>query len=102
MDRKEIFRKRLAALLADSGMTQTELAEKLGRTQSLIGSYLAGRREPSLTVLIEMANIFQVDIDYLVGRDAPDTIATHSEFDELTEAEKLDLIKFKEFLISKR
>lgn len=37
-----------------AGMTQTQLAERAGVTQSVVSAYEAGRREPSLPVLLRL------------------------------------------------
>ena len=53
-----------------SGMSQSQLAKKLNVGPSAVGMYEQGRRTPSVDILIEMANIFEVSLDYLVtGRE---------------------------------
>lgn len=37
-----------------AGMTQTELAQRAGTTQSVVSAYEAGRRQPSLPVLLQL------------------------------------------------
>ena len=43
-----------------SGMTQTDLAEKIGVTKSMISAYEKGIRNPSFKVLYQLCDIFQV------------------------------------------
>ena len=49
-------------------MSQKELAEKLGTSNVNVGRYENGRREPSISMLIKMAELLNVTIDELVGK----------------------------------
>ena len=49
-------------------MTQGELAEMLGGKKSLVCNYENGRSVPDISVLIKLADIFDVTLDELVGR----------------------------------
>ena len=58
-----------------SGMSQSQLAKKLNVGSSTVGMYEQGRRTPAIDILIEMANIFEVSLDYLVtGRETVKSI----------------------------
>lgn len=48
-------------------MTQSQLAQKLGVTKSVISAYENGLRLPSYDILIHIAKIFHVTTDYLLG-----------------------------------
>ena len=50
------------------GLSQREVAEKLYITRSSYAYYETGRTEPDLHTLCEIAGIFQVSTDYLLGR----------------------------------
>lgn len=60
--------KRLRQLRENSGLTQPELAEKLGVNQSTITRYENGTKIPTLPVAIQMADIFGCSLDSLVER----------------------------------
>ena len=51
------------------GFTQKSLADKLGITIRAYQRYESGEREPKLDVLINIANIFCISLDELVGRE---------------------------------
>ena len=52
------------------GLSQAQLAQKLHTSPSAIGMYEQGRRIPNLELLIRMAWIFDVSLDYLItGRE---------------------------------
>lgn len=55
-------------LRTSSKLTQAEMAEKLGISRSTIGMYETGAREPDFETLEKIADFFNVDIDYLLGR----------------------------------
>ncbi|MFZ4783838.1 MAG: helix-turn-helix domain-containing protein [Flavobacteriales bacterium] len=50
------------------GLTQNDLAEKLGVKRPVIGAYEEQRAEPSIELLQKMATLFDTSIDYLVGK----------------------------------
>ena len=48
------------------GMSQSQLAKKLNVGPSAVGMYEQGLRTPSVDILIQMASLFGVSLDYLV------------------------------------
>ncbi|MNW49075.1 HTH-type transcriptional regulator ImmR [compost metagenome] len=50
-------------------MNQETLAEKLKVSKSSVGMYERGQREPSHETLLKIADLFDVSLDYLMGRD---------------------------------
>ena len=62
------FKERLKQLRTESGLTQTELADKLQMSKGSIGNYESGNREPNMETLEAIADFFNVDLDYLQGR----------------------------------
>ena len=63
-----IVAQRIKQLMKEEGLNQVSLAEKVGVKQNTISSWLRGKKEPSITSLWLLADYFNVDIDYLVGR----------------------------------
>lgn len=59
---------RLAFLRDQRGLTQEELATSLGISRAALSHYEKNRREPDTETLGKVADLFQVSIDYLVGR----------------------------------
>ena len=49
-----------------AGMSQSQLAEKLNVSPSAVGMYEQGRRVPSVDLLILLARLFNVSLDYLI------------------------------------
>ncbi|SDE48767.1 Transcriptional regulator, contains XRE-family HTH domain [Paenibacillus sp. UNCCL117] len=63
-----MFGKRLAEVRTNKGLSQYELAERLGFSRAQIANYEQGTREPDFHTLIVFADFFEVSLDYLLGR----------------------------------
>lgn len=64
-----IVNKNLKFLRAQHGLTQRELAEKLGLKQASVGAYEEERATPPVNCLMEISNIFNVSLDHLINSD---------------------------------
>ncbi len=62
------FQSRLRALRTERNMNQTALAQAIGVTLKQIQRYELGHNEPTLSVLVALADAFDVSLDYLTGR----------------------------------
>lgn len=72
------FQSTLKDLRKSFGLTQDELAKKLKLSRSTIGMYEKGAREPDFETLELIADFFNVDINYLLGRTAKTTVVPTS------------------------
>ena len=62
---------RIAALRRTRGMSQANLAGRLGISASAMGMYEQGRREPSLQTVVDLARELEVSTDFLLtGKSA--------------------------------
>lgn len=52
-----------------AGLTQEEFAARFGSRKTLISNYEIGRNTPDIETLWELADIFDITIDELVGRE---------------------------------
>ncbi len=57
---------RIALLRRSQGLSQADLARQLHISPSAVGMYEQDRREPSLAVLVALAQEFSVSADYLL------------------------------------
>ena len=55
-------------------LTQTDLAKKLGITRSSVNAWELGISVPSTQYIVELANLFSVSTDYLLGVAKTSTI----------------------------
>lgn len=77
--------------------TQTELAKKLGITRSSVNAWEMGISVPSTQYIVELANIFSVTTDYLLGVEKTSAI----DISGLTEQDIEMIYTLAEYLKSK-
>jgi transcriptional regulator with XRE-family HTH domain len=70
-DIKAIIAKNITELRTQAEMTQTDLAEKLQYSDKAVSKWERGESLPDISVLLEIAEIFEVSLDYLVKEDHP-------------------------------
>ena len=59
---------RIKELMRENSLTQVALAAAVGLKQNTVSAWLLGKKEPSIRSLWLLADYFNVEIDYLVGR----------------------------------
>lgn len=74
------FIERLKSLRASRHLSQRELADKAGLPRSTISMLESGAREPNTAHLEALADFFNVDIDYLLGRSEKTTILDPEQY----------------------
>ena len=57
---------KIKEVLDEKGIKQVWLAEKLGKSFNMVNGYCQNRRQPSLEVLYEIAQILNVDVSELL------------------------------------
>lgn len=62
------FSNRLKEIRITKGITQKQLAQHLEITDRSYQNYEYGNREPNFDTAIKLADLFDVSLDYLVGR----------------------------------
>lgn len=77
------FKYILKSLRTSMQLTQDELAKKLNISRSTIGMYEKGAREPDFETLELIADFFNVDIDYLLGRTTKTTYLVNGHTNDL-------------------
>ena len=65
------FSDMLGFLRKRRNLSQKELSERIGVSRSTIGMYEAGEREPDFETLEALADVFNVNMDTLLGK-SPD------------------------------
>jgi bacteriophage CI repressor helix-turn-helix domain len=63
----EIFISRLGKMIKEKGLTQRELASKVGVTEVSMSRYIKGERVPSGPIVVNIAKELGISVDYLVG-----------------------------------
>lgn len=67
------FRQTIAMLRKEKGLSQAELAEKLGVRKTTISNYETGYSTPDRRMLLLLAELFDVSVDFLLGVGDNDT-----------------------------
>ena len=66
---EELFRRNLNMLMAENGISQTELAAKLGFPRQTLGNWIAGTARPSAYRAQKLADFFKVSVADLLYSD---------------------------------
>lgn len=99
---EKVFSDILENLRNRSGLTQKDLAAKLGIARTTYSGYANGTREPDHNTLRKISSYFGVSMDYLLtGEEGKKLIIEDSmkirlneEFDKLTKEEQENLLSF--------
>ena len=60
--------KRIRDLREDHDLTQTQIAQILGMSQTGYSKYETGENDIPTAILIQLAEYYQTSVDYLLGR----------------------------------
>ena len=113
-DAKKTFGKRLKQVLIERGMTQTQLATELSTSDKTISSYVYGKANPPLAVLVSISKILDISSDFLLGLSNElksledgnnpvdeDLLVIRKSYTSLSEAKKEALLKLIESIAEK-
>lgn len=65
---------RLRELREEIELNQEEVAKRINVSRSTYANYETGRAEPSISTLVDIANIYMVSVDFITGNtDIRDT-----------------------------
>ncbi len=89
---------RMSRVLKNRGMTQKDLAERIGVTEAVVSRYISGNRDPKPEVLANIATALHTTSDFLLGIETDEfshpkirrMIARNAS--SMTEQEKRELI----------
>ena len=65
---EQVFGKRLRELRKENGYTIEQFADMVGISKSTLGYYENDKRMPDIEILARIANVLNVNADYLIGR----------------------------------
>ena len=68
-DLKKIIAKNISELRREAGMTQLDLAERLNYSDKAVSKWESGASVPDVGVLLEIAKLFGVTVDYLLTEE---------------------------------
>ena len=70
---------KIKELRIKAGMTQSELSSLLGIAQNTLSYWEQNKYQPDNDTLLKLANIFNVTLDYLLGRETSGNISRADE-----------------------
>ena len=73
---------RIKIIREQNGYTQAELAKQLGITRSSVNAWEQGISVPSTQYVVELAELFKVSADYLLGVGSTATISVSGLTDD--------------------
>ena len=73
--------KRIKDLRQQLGLTQAELADKVGFTSQTVSNWESGLREPDIDALVKLSSLFSVSLDYLLSGKKGDEKITLDDMD---------------------
>ena len=95
---------RIKELRRKKKISQLELGEAIGFSQRSVASWENGTREPGVDALIRMADVFNVSLDYLMGRipeaKRADVDILLTTYNELTQAGQQEVIHYSKFILA--
>jgi len=100
-----IIGERIRIMRVIRGLSQKELAEKLGKSPNVITHWEKGRNKPDAETIERICEILTVSPNYLMGWDNKEqivTIAAHHDGETFTEEEWEQINEFKEYVKNKK
>lgn len=88
-----IIMDRLKELREEKGYTQSKVAELIGVQRYTYAKWEQGRVEPSICDLIKLSSVFNVSIDYMVGKTDDFGISVGGENGVILNADEEELVK---------
>lgn len=85
---------RIKQLRVDNNLLQKEIAKILNVPKNTYGAWERGNNEPSVDIIIKLADFYQISIDYLLNREEEDGRIIVQEL-ELPSDEKKVLEKYR-------
>lgn len=70
---------RLQELRKQKGLTQEQLAKKLNVTNQSVSKWEKDINAPDISLLVELADLFETSIDYLLGRGENNPVVTTTQ-----------------------
>ncbi|MBC3135028.1 MULTISPECIES: helix-turn-helix domain-containing protein [Staphylococcus] len=102
---RKILSENLDQLMKENNVTQIELSEAIGVSQSTISNWLKEVKYPRISKIQELANYFNVPKSRITedkNEIKQNTMAAHFDKDGLTEEEIEEVKQFIEFVKNKR
>ena len=99
----ELFNENLREARIAAGMSQKDVADRIGVAKSTYSLYESGSREPDVQKIKKLAEVLGVSGSMLLGLpETPMTLAAHFEGEDFTPEEMEEINNFVNYVKSKR
>lgn len=78
---------KLRELREKYGLSQSEVANRLDLSASVVSGYETGERTPSAKILLSLSYLYNCSVDYLLGKKQPDSTSFMIDATGLTDNE---------------
>lgn len=94
---------RIKQLRVEKNLLQSDVAKYIDKSERIVGFYEKGERDPNTETLIKLSELFDVSIDYILGKtdirnydkdEQEFRYAYHKEIEGMSEEEVLDALRF--------
>ena len=58
---------KIIQLRKQNNFSQSDLAKKIGASRTIVGNYERNSNTPSIEMIVKIAKVFNVSVDYLIG-----------------------------------
>lgn len=59
---------RIKQLRTEKGLLQSDVAKYIDKSERIVGFYENGKRDPNTDTLIKLSELFNVSVDYILGK----------------------------------
>jgi len=84
---------RIASLRKSRGLTQRQLADRIGVAQSTIASWETGKREPNREYIVKLATFFNTTTDYILCKENELSIEDNIKSSQINAREERDIAR---------
>jgi len=92
------FSERMRELRKEKGISLEKLAEMMGTTKATLSRYENSKRIPNIEFVKELAKIFDVSVDYLLGRTDVRNTFIPDDYTQKYKVTKKDLLQYEDFI----
>jgi len=92
------FSERMRELRKEKGISLEKLAEMMGTTKATLSRYENSKRIPNIEFVKELAKIFNVSVDYLLGRTDVRNTFIPDDYTQKYKVTKKDLLQYEDFI----
>lgn len=62
-----VLGEKITQLRKVQNLSQSDFAKRIGVSRTIVGNYERNTNMPSIEILLKMANVFNVSVDYIIG-----------------------------------